>query len=437
MNSKFINRMPVSKSEFRLMVQETQDKLSSLSTLLNQLIDLYQESISQKLFTKAELQPLLESISKLLNSQNQSLQPQFLSLGEEINNLTAALTVFQEQYASTQTKLLCDISELTQNISGIIGSLSVLIQRETPLDVTFERNYYKNFLEDAQFGTSFFKNTFLSLIDNLDHDSLETIVTSLTRLQTLQQNNAPILALYSIKEKEIMKHRTDMLYSNILKLSDDCYFFDGYMLPINHFEMNVFLDQCGAPYLDIERLENKDIIDAGAFIGDSALVLSKFTSKTVHAFEPDPENYTLMKKTLQINKATNILPCQYALGSTKGFISLSTYKSASTQFANEAFNYDSVISAPVITLDSYVKENNLTVGLIKADVEGAEQLLLQGALDTIKHQRPALLISIYHNADDFFHIKPLIESLNLGYKFKIIHPICGTVMTETFLVAEV
>ena len=58
MNSKFINRMPVSKSEFRLMVQETQDKLSSLSTLLNQLIDLYQESISQKLFTKAELQPL-------------------------------------------------------------------------------------------------------------------------------------------------------------------------------------------------------------------------------------------------------------------------------------------------------------------------------------------------------------------------------------------
>ena len=130
MNSKFINRMPVSKSEFRLMVQETQDKLSSLSTLLNQVNrSISRSQFHKNYYEKSELQPLLESISKLLNSQNQSLQPQFLSLGEEINNLTAALTVFQEQYANTQTKLLCDISELTQNISGIIA-VSLFLYKE-------------------------------------------------------------------------------------------------------------------------------------------------------------------------------------------------------------------------------------------------------------------------------------------------------------------
>jgi hypothetical protein len=33
--------------------------------------------------------------------------------------------------------------------------------------------------------------------------------------------------------------------------------------------------------------------------------------------------------------------------------------------------------------------------------------------------KPILLISIYHNKKDFFEIKPLIESWNLGYTFKI------------------
>ena len=88
------------------------------------------------------------------------------------------------------------------------------------------------------------------------------------------------------------------------------------------------------------------------------------------------------------------------------------------------------------TLDSFVEENGLNVGLIKVDVEGAEQLLLQGALETIRRMKPALLFSIYHNADDFFCIKPILEELGLGYHFRIRHPAIGTVLTETMLIAE-
>ncbi len=90
----------------------------------------------------------------------------------------------------------------------------------------------------------------------------------------------------------------------------------------------------------------------------------------------------------------------------------------------------------ITTLDKFVKENNLNVGLIKVDIEGAEQDFLKGALNTIKTQKPTLLLSIYHSMDDYLSIKPFIESLNLGYRFRVYHPDDGKVMFETLLICE-
>ena len=88
------------------------------------------------------------------------------------------------------------------------------------------------------------------------------------------------------------------------------------------------------------------------------------------------------------------------------------------------------------SLDKYVEENNLKVGLIKTDLEGSEQQFLKGAEKTIKTQRPTLLISIYHTASDFFTIKPLIESWDLNYNFRIVKPLDGEIMLETLLICE-
>lgn len=47
------------------------------------------------------------------------------------------------------------------------------------------------------------------------------------------------------------------------------------------------------------------------------------------------------------------------------------------------YNYHGSITVPMITVDDYVNNNNLEVGLIKVDIEGAEPLFLEGAKNTI------------------------------------------------------
>lgn len=91
----------------------------------------------------------------------------------------------------------------------------------------------------------------------------------------------------------------------------------------------------------------------------------------------------------------------------------------------------------VVTLDSYVEENGIEVGLIKTDLEGFEQSFLKGAMNTIKKYKPTLMISIYHSAQDYFQIKPMIESLNLGYKFSLFKADDGYLIAGTLLICQI
>ena len=219
--------------------------------------------------------------------------------------------------------------------------------------------------------------------------------------------------------------------------------YDKYILPKNHFESEVFYDKSGMNYIkNINQVKNKNIIDAGGYIGDSAIVFSDYTDKNIYSFEPFLQNYNLMLKTIELNKKNNIIPVNMALGNENKEISI--YSNSDT--ANRGLSIETKQSdinsfenkVKMVTLDSYVKENNIEVGLIKTDLEGFEQPFLRGAIETIKEQKPVLIISIYHNYSDFFEIKPMIENLNLGYKFKIIEPkYQGAAIVSTLLLAEV
>lgn len=329
------------------------------------------------------------------------------------------------------------VGKLNQ-IYAKVNSLTDAVNGRTLSDRLFEKEYYKDFpVCDEDMPD--FRKKFLSLTSGLDTESIKTVVLMLKRLKELKISQGHTLSMFSKEETERITQLLNGFEAEMLRLSEGCFYYRGYMLPIPRFEASVFHDKCGLLAVEYpEYFAHKDIIDAGAFIGDSAIILSELTDRNVHAFEPTRENYENMLKTIELNELVNVVPQRLALGNKKGNVEMtnSVVSSTNAYVEKSKMHYISTETVDVITLDEYVKENNLTVGLIKVDVEGAEQQLIAGAIETIKKQRPTLLISIYHNSSDFFEIKPMLERLDLGYRFKIRHPEIGTVMMETMLIAE-
>ena len=185
----------------------------------------------------------------------------------------------------------------------------------------------------------------------------------------------------------------------------------------------------------MDKIAKKDIVDVGGYIGDSAVLLQEYTECNINSFEAISSNYQLMLETIKLNNAQKVIPIKKALGCKNEKVKIYNNASGSTMaFELEGRNFEEV---EVITLDDFVRENRLEIGFIKVDIEGFEMEFLKGALETIKTQKPTMLISIYHQASDFFGIKPFLESLNLGYTFKIHKPIDWSVSGETVLFCEV
>lgn len=296
--------------------------------------------------------------------------------------------------------------------------------------------FRKHIKEDANFLSKY-----INLIRGLDEDDIKIVYDIISKI--CNYNNIEDEVFYSLDELKQLNKFTDEtieFWSKITTVNDNTYLYNKYILPINYFEPEIFYDKYGMDYVkNISQVKSKNIIDAGGFIGDSAIVFSDYTDKNVYSFEPFLKNYNMMLKTIELNKKNNIIPVNMALGDENKEISI--YSGGDINSGLSVENKKDINSvedkAKMVTLDSYVKENNIEVGLIKTDLEGFEQPFLKGAINTIKEQKPVLIISIYHNYSDFFEIKPMIENLNLGYKFRIIKPKSIQVITETKLLAEV
>lgn len=281
---------------------------------------------------------------------------------------------------------------------------------------------------------------FNALISGLDNESKNTVSDIIHRMGMIADGNKSLQDVYTQREQEEFVRMNDEFSSKIVKLNDNLYYYNGYYLPVNQFDSSVFYSKYAIDELTtLDSVRNKDIIDAGGYVGDTALLFSSYTDKSIHVFEASPSNMDIIRETIRLNQLENIVPVSKALGEKSGTatFSLGERNSCNSLVERPGYNYPNHIEVPVITLDDYVRENDLEVGLIKVDIEGGEQLLLKGAVETIRTQHPILLISIYHSANDFFEIKPMIEKMCDKYTFRIIKPANSAIVIETILLAEV
>lgn len=161
----------------------------------------------------------------------------------------------------------------------------------------------------------------------------------------------------------------------------------------------------------IINLKNKDFIDGGAYRGEVALMFERlYQPKKIYCFEPEFKNYYQLLKFIEIHNLKEVIPIRMGLGEEEKIMKLKVERDAS--YISE----EGEQQIKIITLDDFINENNLSVGLIKLDIEGYGLKAIKGAKKTIKQFKPVLLISIYHRGKEFFEIKSYIQKLNPNYK---------------------
>jgi len=216
--------------------------------------------------------------------------------------------------------------------------------------------------------------------------------------------------------------------------------FGKYKFINNNYTAHNFYENLGLDLIDASSAINRSIIDVGAFIGDSSLVLCRFTKRNVYAFEPFVDTYAELSENIKLNDIGNIVPVKLGLSDTQGkrrlFFSAQDHSISTNDPAMSLSDgaCTNSIEIDVTTIDVFAADNKLDVGIIKIDAEGAEQAVLRGAVETIKKNKPILLVSIYHNVSDFMDIKPWIDGLGLDYKYKITKLEPTTFIEETMLI---
>jgi FkbM family methyltransferase len=167
----------------------------------------------------------------------------------------------------------------------------------------------------------------------------------------------------------------------------------------------------------ISYIAGKDFLDVGAFSGDSALMFLNYSPRKIFAYEPVVENYNYLLQTIEKNGLKDqIIPVNKGIGDKESALKIDS-KDGNSSFL-PAYSDNKTEEVVVTTIDMECKDKK--IGIIKMDIEGFEYYAIKGALETIKRDKPVLLISIYHTGKDFFEIPPVIKKCVPEYRLKIV-----------------
>ena len=150
----------------------------------------------------------------------------------------------------------------------------------------------------------------------------------------------------------------------------------------------------GFPYFfkEITIGSNDVVVDLGAAPGDFSAVCIQNGASRVYAFEPEENGDSSLAKVSALN--------QNKIEIVRRYCDVKTNPDANS-----------------ISLDDFVCMNCLDrIDFIKADIEGAEVAVLQGAKRVLKDHQPKLAFCAYHYINDTENIATVILGANPKYK---------------------
>lgn len=166
--------------------------------------------------------------------------------------------------------------------------------------------------------------------------------------------------------------------------------------------------------------ENEVFVDGGAHFGGTIEAFVSSTNgkfKHIYAFEPDLENQNKIKETVAKEILDRTTLFEEALYDKRGTIN---FKDGLGYASKININGNKKIKT--ITLDSFI---GIKPTIIKLHIEGDELKALQGAKETIKLNRPIIMVLADHSANGLYKIAEfLIQQENYQLYFNL-HDYCG------------
>jgi FkbM family methyltransferase len=140
-------------------------------------------------------------------------------------------------------------------------------------------------------------------------------------------------------------------------------------------------------------------VDAGANCGIYTVAAARLVgpSGRVLSFEPGSQAFSVLKRNVELNQFHNVRAYRAALCDKNGKARLYHSEQGQTSFSlgcpkNARVDFEEVTTR---TLESVLEEDGADqVGLIKLDVEGAEELVLRGVEKIIVHSHPTIILEM-------------------------------------------
>lgn len=175
-------------------------------------------------------------------------------------------------------------------------------------------------------------------------------------------------------------------------------------------------------YKWLKKFKLGTFIDVGAYTGeDSKVVNHLFPNAKIYAFEPDVSNYEIIKRSIRIK---NFELFDIALSNKKGITTFyshplsalsSLLRISKIKVLDEPYVYQKTknYSVKTNTLDNVLGKKKLKGKvLLKIDTQGAENLILDGAIKILKKvdliHIETCMAEIYENQSDFSKIYSML-----------------------------
>ncbi len=140
------------------------------------------------------------------------------------------------------------------------------------------------------------------------------------------------------------------------------------------------------------------VLELGAYIGMYAIKMSEIVGVEgkVIAVEAIEDNYSILKKNVESNSISNIIPMNKAIWNKDEDISFFRTENQENSAVTGVVDEDNIITVEGATIDTIVKNNNLLrVDFIRIQVNGAEVEALQGMLETFK-LKPIVMVTVVY-----------------------------------------